>query len=146
MRHVTRLRSLLAVAVIAVAAGMIFTGCTENARLQQALANANISLVGQDNAMGGHCDGLTLSGDTVVLTYNLWPEEAGEDLLEVKEVLPEKRNIARRGLKNILKKYDDVADAMVKTKSGFVYRQKYANGKVDVYLTPDEVEKALEQL
>ena len=136
----------LTILIMVVFMGFLATGCTENARLLQALGNANINLVGQDNGMGGHCDGLTLSADTVVLTYNFWPEMAGEEMLADPETPVVSRPQARKGLKAILKDYDGVAQAMLKAKAGFIYRRKFVDGKVDVYFTPEQVEQAFDQI
>ncbi|MBD5214147.1 MAG: hypothetical protein HDS75_04920 [Bacteroidales bacterium] len=136
----------IALLSIACATGLLSTGCTENARLLQALGNANINLVGQDNGMGGHCDGLTLSADTVVMTYNFWPEQAGEDLLADPETPEVSRPQARRGLKALMKEHADVADAMLKAKAGFIYRRKFVDGKIDVYFSPEQVETAFRQI
>lgn len=129
----------IAAAVIAAAA----SGCTDNAHLQQALANANITLAGRDNGMGGHCDGLTLSGDTVILTYNYWPEIAGEELLSDPEVTELNRPGSLRGMQALLREYGKVADAMVKNHAGFVYRRQFADGHTDVYFAPREVKEAI---
>ncbi len=140
------LRKYLPAALVALVMGFMFAGCTENARLLQALGNANITLVGQDNGMGGHCDGLTLSADTVVLTYNFWPEQAGEELLADPEASVVSRPQARKGLKALLKEHDGVAQAMLKSKAGFIYRKKFADGKLDVYFSPEQVEQAFDQI
>ena len=129
---------IAAVLCIAAAAG------TENARLLQALGNANIDLVGQDNGMGGHCDGLTLSADTVVLTYNFWPEEAGDELLADPSAPIASRPQARRGLKALIKEHEGIAKAMLGAKAGFIYRRKFVDGRIDVYFTPAEVKEVIE--
>lgn len=121
---------------------IFIAGCTDNARLQQAIASANFTLVGQDNGMGGHCDGFSLSRDTVVLTYNFWPEEAGDELLADPEAAEASRPFARRGMKAKLSEYPDVAEAMELNGSGFIYRRKFANGNLDIYFTPADVTRA----
>lgn len=128
---------------IVAAMAIALTGCTDNGRLQQAIANANISLVGQDNGMGGHCDGFSLSGDTVVLTYNYWPHIAGDDLLGDPATAELNRPASLRGMRAKLREYDGVASAMLRSGSGFIYRRAFADGRIDVFFSADEVKDAV---
>lgn len=134
-----KLRTIIAGTFLAI----LIAGCTDNARLQQAIASANFSLVGQDNGMGAHCDGFSLSRDTVILTYNYWPEEAGDSILASPGAVEAARPNARRGMQLQLERYPDVAAAMEKTGAGFIYRRKFADGHLDIYFTPSQVRRAI---
>ncbi len=130
--------------IICVLIAVGVAGCTENARLQQSLANANITLVGQDNGMGGHCDGFTLSGDTVILTYNYWPNTAGEEYLSDPATPALNRPASLRGMKAKLREYSGVARAMIKNKAGFCYRRQFADGHIDVYFPASKVRETVD--
>lgn len=129
--------------LLAITVALIFTSCTNTGKLNQAIANANASLRGQDIAIGAHCDGFFLSGDTVILIYNYQREKVGKEYLESKEVQEHNRPYQRRGMVAKLRKYEEVARAMEQANAGFIYRLKYKNGKIDNYFSPAEVKEAL---
>ncbi len=126
------------------ALGLATAACTGNSKLQRYIENNNIKLAGQQIGPGMWCDGLSLEGDTVVITYRQ-PQVVAtpQELTDWDTISDSYHDLMLQGLGN--DKTSDPEGAGLLVEAG-VYMKgifKFANAEINVVVTPAEISEVL---
>ena len=122
----------------------MLASCTANGKLQQYVADTNITMAGKQIGPGLYCEGFTIDADTVIATYSI-PEVAAtpSDLANWNVIEEQYKKLFMEGLAtdkdNDAKCASIILDAGVYMKGVF----KYQNATVNVLVTPDELRQVL---
>ncbi|MDE7386358.1 MAG: hypothetical protein K2N28_04395 [Muribaculaceae bacterium] len=122
----------------------MLASCTANGKLQQYVADTNITMAGKQIGPGLYCEGFTIDADTVIATYNI-PEVAASpaELAHWNEIEAQYKKLFMEGLST--DKETDAKGAAIILDAG-VYMKgvfKYQNATVNVLITPDELRQIL---
>lgn len=126
------------------AVAAMMAACTANGKLQQYIENNNIRLAGKEIAPGMTCEGMTLTGDTVTVTYSFPRIVVSDAELANSDIITDNhRRLFIEGLANDKATDPDgariIADADVYMKGVF----RYANATFTVLIPPSELDDIL---
>lgn len=129
---------------IMLALGLATAACTGTGKLQRYIEDNNTKLAGKQIGPGMWCDGMSLEGDTVVITYRQ-PQVVAtpQELADWDAISDSYHDLLLQGLGN--DKTSDPEGAGLLVESG-VYMKgifKFANAEINVVATPAEIAEVL---
>lgn len=117
---------------------VVLAACSSNGKLQQMVENINTSMAGTQVPGGGYCQGITLDGSDMVVTYAYPGVEAHGEYLDPQSAgYNELYNALEQELGDWFAHGD--AKTLASSDASLTYRFIYDNGTVTFHYTHDQL-------